>query len=146
MSIEMFNRLPLGDNAVNIEGTAVDSVTRELAHGQEGVTDAVDKYIGGIDRIIRDDTGPSPSSSSGWQSASCSPLRLGDPTPPGSGIWIDGARRSGHPPPENRTPNRCPRPPAPGFADSEETLPGRCEAWPQRPVRDMLIYDHSGLE
>jgi len=56
MSIEMFNRLSLGNNAVNIEGTAVDSVTRELAHGQEGVIDAVDKYIGGIDRIIRDDT------------------------------------------------------------------------------------------
>ena len=34
----------------------------------------------------------------------------------------------------------------PGFLDSEETLPGRGEAWQQRPPHDMLIYDHFGLE
>ena len=52
MSIELHNRLSLGQNAVNIDGTDKRSPIRELAHGQEGVTVAVDKYLAEKNRII----------------------------------------------------------------------------------------------
>lgn len=52
MSLELRNRLPL--DAIQVEGTAKDSPTRELAKGQRGVTDAVDKYLGEKNRLILD--------------------------------------------------------------------------------------------
>jgi len=55
MSLELWNRLPLGENAIQVGGTAIDSPIRELANGQKGVRDFIDQYLGEKDRIIRDE-------------------------------------------------------------------------------------------
>ena len=53
MSIELHNRLSIGQNAVNIAGTDKRSTIRELAHGQEGVTVAVDNELDEKNRNLR---------------------------------------------------------------------------------------------
>jgi len=56
MSLAMRNRIVTSGREINVDGLPVDSPTRDLAKGQEGVRAFVGEFLEAEDRIIRNDT------------------------------------------------------------------------------------------